>query len=245
MNQPIALVTGGSRGLGASFVKKLTDDGYFVYFTYSENKTAAEELENSQNQKVKRTQAIKVNFNDHKSIKQLYTIIENSYSRLDLLVNNAGITKDMLMAKMDLCDWDDVIDTNLRSVFLITKPALNFMMPQKKGCIINITSVSGLRGAIGQCNYSASKGGIIGLTKSMAREFSQFNIRVNGIAPGFIETDMTKNISNIDRKKIYQSCLLKRFGKPHEVAEVVAFLASEKASYIQGQIIIVDGGVML
>ncbi len=245
MSKKVALVTGGNRGIGESIVKRFTREGYFVYFTYNNNAIKALQLQDELNTNTECAKAIKVSATNKDEYAVLLEIIRAEKKQLDLLVNNAGMTKDVLFARMTDQDWHEVMDTNLNFVFYMTKLALEFMLPQSSGCVINLTSVSGIKGAAGQCNYSASKAGIITLTKSLARELSSFNIRVNAIAPGFIETDMTKNISGADKRKILQSCLLKRFGKPEEIANVAAFLASDQASYIQGQVITVDGGVLL
>ncbi|MES2203617.1 MAG: 3-oxoacyl-ACP reductase family protein [Pseudomonadota bacterium] len=245
MNKKIALITGGSRGIGEAMVKQFSEENYFVYFTYTSNQAAAIALENNLNTHERCVQAVKVSFDQEHEMRAVFQLINNEAGQLDALVNNAGIILDQLIARMTLSEWDQVISTNLRSVFFMSQLAGELMMPQRTGCIINMTSISGIRGAIGQCNYAAAKGGIISLSKSMARELSPFNIRVNAIAPGFIETDMTKSLSIIDKKRALQTCLLKRFGKPEEIANVATFLASDKASYIQGQVIVVDGGVLL
>ncbi len=245
MQKKIALVTGGSRGIGEAIVRKLITQDYFVYFTYSASHAAAENLVTELNTNEHVVEKIKVTFPDEEEQRKAIDYIAKQSGHLDLLVNNAGIIKDALMPRMDFNEWDEVIDINLKSVFRLSKLALDLMFSTKQGCIVNMTSVSGIRGAVGQCNYAAAKGGIIALTKSMARELSPFNIRVNAVAPGFIESDMTKNIAGVEKKKVLQTCLLKRFGKPNEIANVVAFLASDSASYIQGQVIVVDGGVIL
>lgn len=245
MNERVALVTGGSRGIGRAVVEKLVADEYFVYFTYHKNVEKAEEIMAELNHTIDRVKAVKVSFESFEEQKNLFKIISQEKNRLDLLINNASIINDTLFARMKMEDWQSVINTNLNSVFSITKLALDLMLPLPKACIVNMTSVSGFKGAVGQCNYSASKAGIIALTKSLSRELSSFNIRVNAVAPGYIETDMTKNISGVDKRRILQTCLLKRFGKPSEIADVVSFLSSDSSSYIQGQVIVVDGGVLL
>ena len=245
MGKQIALVTGGSRGIGSAIVQKLVLDGYFVYFTYNQNVEKAKAQEEELNKFEKQVRAIKVTFCVAEEYENLFEIIKNESGRLDFLVNNAGIINDMLFAKMKPCDWESVININLNSVFSITRVCLDLMLPLKKASIVNITSVSGIRGAVGQCNYSAAKAGIIAFTKSLARELSNFGVRVNAVAPGFIETDMTNAISGVDKKRVLQTCLLKRFGTPSEIANVVSFLGSDNASYIQGQVIVVDGGVLL
>jgi 3-oxoacyl-[acyl-carrier protein] reductase len=175
-------------------------------------------------------------------------LIENTvktFGRLDILVNNAGITRDQLMMRMSEADWDAVLDTNLKGAFLLTKAAQRPMLKQRGGRIINITSVVGQMGGAGQANYSAAKAGLIGLTKSAARELGSRSITVNAVAPGFIDTDMTAVLSEDIKKKAIDSIPLERFGKPEDVAEAVAFLASDAAGYITGQVLAVDGGMVM
>jgi 3-oxoacyl-[acyl-carrier protein] reductase len=177
--------------------------------------------------------------------REMVEAIAAKYQRLDILVNNAGITKDGLLMRMSEADWDAVLDTNLKSVFNVTKAAIRPMMGQRSGKIINITSVAGVIGNAGQANYAASKAGIIGFTKTMAKELGSRNIQVNAVAPGFVETDMTAKLSEDQRKALAEHIPLKRTAKPEEIAAAVKFLASPDADYITGQVLCVDGGMVM
>ena len=245
MDQRTALVTGGSRGIGESIVQRLVSDGYFVYFTYNRSHDKAKLAESKLNEFGDKVKAIKLSLSNRDDQENLFDNIRSGHGKIDLLINNAGIVKDVLYAKMREEDWEELLDINLHSIFRLTKPALDLMMPLNKGCIINMSSVSAIRGAVGQCNYSAAKAAIIAFTKSLAREVSNFNIRVNAIAPGYIDTDMTRSITGTEKRKVLQTCLLRRFGTGEEIANVVSFLSSDQASYIQGQVLVVDGGVLL
>jgi len=177
--------------------------------------------------------------------REMVEAIVQKFQRLDILVNNAGITKDTLLMRMTEEDWDTVIDTNLKSIFNVTKAAVRPMMSQRSGKIINITSIAGVIGNAGQANYASSKAGIIGFTKTMAKELGSRNIQVNAVAPGFIETDMTAKLTEEQRKQLAEHIPLKRTGKPEEIAGVVKFLASPEADYITGQVLCVDGGMVM
>jgi 3-oxoacyl-[acyl-carrier protein] reductase len=239
----IALVTGGTRGIGRAIVLELASGGADVAFTYRSSANLVESLVSEVNALGRRALAIEA---DATSMKSAVEVIEKTvaeFKRLDILVNNAGITKDNLLLRMNEEDWDSVIETNLKSVFNYTKAAARTMMGQRFGKIINLSSVVGLKGNAGQSNYSASKAGIIGFTKSIAKELASRNILVNAVAPGYIDTDMTAALTEEQRKAVAETIPLKRAAKPEEVAKVVLFLASSYADYITGQVISVDGGM--
>lgn len=235
-----AIVSGGSRGIGRAIVKALAREGAKVAFTYVKNKTAADEVAN--NDTIFAFQADVTNFEESKAlVKQ----IKEKFGRIDILVNNSGITRDKLIALMSEKDWDDVLDTNLKGVFNLTKPVVGVMIRQRSGAILNITSISGVVGMPGQVNYSSSKAGMIGFTKALAKEIAKANVTVNALALGFVETDMTGVLNAEYRAKALEQVPLGRFAKPEEMAEVALFLVSDKAGYITGQVIQVDGGLAI
>ncbi len=240
----VALVTGASRGLGRAIAIKMASLGARVGVNYvandAEAKKVAEEIANHGREAM----LLKANVADANAVRSMTRQIVSQWGKIDILVNNAGIAKDNLLPRMADEAWDDVINTNLRGAYLCTKYALRSMMEQPWGRIINITSVAGLVGNIGQSNYSASKGGLIAFTKSVAREVGARNITVNAIAPGFITTEMTDKLPQEAKDAILARIPLKRFGLAEDVAELVAFLAGEQASYITAQVISIDGGVM-
>jgi 3-oxoacyl-[acyl-carrier protein] reductase len=241
----IALVTGASRGIGKAIAIALADAGANVIITYRSSSTEAQHVVDAIKQKGRESASFQSDAADFNQSKDIIEKIIASYSRLDVLVNNAGITKDGLLMRMSEEDWDTVIDTNLKSVFNLSKAASRSMMSQRSGKIINITSIAGVIGNAGQANYAASKAGIIGFTKSLAKELGSRNIQVNAVAPGFVETDMTAKLNEEQRKKIEENIPLKRTAKPEEIAAVVRFLASDEANYITGQVICVDGGMVM
>lgn len=236
-----AVVTGSSRGLGKAIAMQLARMGANIVLngTSEAVDSTAEEFR-SQGYKVA---VAKGDVRSSQSAKAIIDKAVESFGGIDILVNNAGIKRDKLMYQIDDSDWDDVIDTNLKGAFLCTKHATRHMMKKRSGKIINITSIAGKIGSAGQINYSSSKAGMIGLTKSIAKEFAARGIICNAVAPGAIDTDMTENLSENVKSKFLHSIPLGRFGTPEDVAKVVAFLASDSADYITGQVIGVDGGM--
>jgi len=237
-----ALVTGGSRGIGRGVSIKLAQEGYYVLINYRSNQ---EEAENTLNEIVSNGgngELLKFDVGNEEQVNEVLGEWTNNNpdKHIEVLVNNAGIIKDNLMVFMPTEDWNSVISTNLNSFFYVTKVLLQDMLLKKNGRIVNMVSLSGQKGQAGQVNYAASKGAIIAATKSLASEIGKKRVRVNAVAPGFIETEMTEHINQADAKRLIP---LNRFGKVEEVAEVVAFLVSEKASYITGETISVNGGI--
>ena len=239
----IALVTGGSRGIGAAIVKTFAQYGAHVAFTYKSSATNAQLLAESLATDQVKVKAYASDASDFKQSEILIEEIIKDFGGIDVVINNAGITRDTLLLRMTEDHWDQVIDSNLKSVFNITKNAIKPMMRARGGAIINISSVVGITGNAGQANYAASKSGIFGFTKSVAKELGSRNIRCNAIAPGFIETEMTGELDEATKKMYLDAIPLKRLGKAEEVAELCAFLASEEASFISGQTISICGAM--
>lgn len=238
-----ALITGASRGIGEAIAIKFAEAGANVAFTYLSSEEKAVALETKLNALGIKAKGYKSNAGIYADAEKLIADVLTDFGALDVVVNNAGITKDNLMLRMSEEDWDAVIDINLKSVFNITKFAIKPMMKARKGSIINISSIVGLIGQGGQANYSASKAGILGFTKSIAKELGSRNIRCNAIAPGFIETDMTGELSDELKQTYFKSIPLGRFGQGSEVADVAVFLASDMSSYVTGQTISVCGAL--
>lgn len=241
MMKKVGLITGGSRGIGRACAIELAKAGYDIAITYVGNDEAA-------NQTVADVKALGVNAKSYKfdvsnneACQSSVAQVLADFEQIDVLVNNAGITKDGLFMRMSAQNWEDVINTNLNSAFYVTNPVSKAMIKQRSGCIINMSSIAGVCGNAGQANYSAAKAGIIGFTKSLAKELASRNIRVNAIAPGFIQTDMTKDL---DSEKIVNAIPLKKLGTPEDIAKTVRFLA-EDGLYITSQVIGVDGGLTI
>jgi 3-oxoacyl-[acyl-carrier protein] reductase len=241
----VALVTGGSRGIGKAIVASLSDAGATVAFTYKSSAAIAREVVEELTSKGRKAYAYQADATSlAESIQVVETVVKET-GRLDILINNAGITKDGLLMRMSEEDWDGVLKNNLKSVYNFTKAACRQMMSQKAGKIINITSVVGVSGNAGQSNYAASKAGIIGFTKAIAKELGSRNIQVNAVAPGYVETDMTSKLTAEQRKALSEMIPLRRTAQPYEIAAVVKFLASADANYITGQVLCVDGGMTM
>lgn len=240
-----AIVSGASRGIGKTIVLELAAEGINIAFNFAQNKQAALTLEQEVKALGVKARVWQVDIRDFKAVSKWVEDTKNFFGGLDILINNAGIINDKALMFMEPEDWKNVIDTNLGGVFNLTRAAIIGFLKQKSGNIVNIASVSGLTGQARQTNYAASKAGIIGFTKSLAKEVAQYNIRVNAIAPGFIETDMLKGLKDAYKNALLQRIPKARFGKPEEVAKVVKFLISDSANYITGQTIVVDGGLSI
>lgn len=240
-----ALVTGASRGIGAAIAKKLAARGFMVIINYGHSSAAAEEVKNQIEQAGGQAVLMQGDVSSGDDVDRMFKDIKKTWGRLDVLVNNAGINRDILLVRMKEDQWDAVLSTDLKSVFFTTKAAASLMMRQRSGSIINIASVVGITGNAGQANYAAAKAGVIGFTKSVAKELAARGIRVNAIAPGFIETDMTDAIPEKIREGMLETIPLRRGGKAEDVANAVAFLASDDAGYITGQVLKVDGGMVM
>lgn len=241
----VALVTGASKGIGEAIAKKLASQGAFVIVNYNGSKERAEALVAQIREQGADAVPYQCDVAGFQAVEAMVKELISAYGRIDILVNNAGITRDNLIMKMSEEDFDAVLATNLKGAFNTIRHLARQMVKQRSGKIINISSVSGVLGNAGQANYAASKAGVIGLTKSMARELASRGINVNAIAPGFVETEMTQALSETVREGATAQIPLRRFGTPREIADVAAFLASDEASYITGQIIHVDGGMAI
>lgn len=245
LENKVALVTGAARGIGKAIAKALAAEGAVVIVNYNGSAQRAAETVKEIEEAGGKALAIRCNVADFTACKDMIDGIIKEQGRLDILVNNAGITRDGLLMKMSEEDFDSVMDTNLKGAFNCIRHVARQMIKQKSGRIISISSVSGVLGNAGQANYSASKAGIIGLTKATAREVAGRGITVNAIAPGFITTDMTEVLSEAIKASVTETIPMKKFGKPEDIAQTALFLASEEAAYITGQVICVDGGMAM
>lgn len=241
----VALVTGGSRGIGRAIAEHLGATGHRVAVNYHSSPGAAEDVVAAITAGGGEAVAVGADVADPDAITAMVAEVAERLGPVDVLVNNAGITRDGLVMRMGIEDWDDVLATNLRSAFLCTKAALRGMLRAKWGRIVNIASVSGIAGNPGQANYAAAKAGLIGFTKSVAKEVGSRGITVNAVAPGFIDTDMTADLGDAVREAAIPQITLGRFGTPQEIASAVGYLASDTASYVTGQVIVVDGGMVI
>lgn len=240
----VAMITGATRGIGKQIALTLANEGYNIVLNYRTENDELKQLKNEIESKNVKCLAVQGDVTNFEDCKQMIESAIKEFGKIDVLVNNAGITKDMLLARMKEEDFKQVIDVNLVGTFNMTKNVISYMMKARNGRIINISSVVGIAGNAGQTNYSASKAGIIGFTKSLAKEVASRNILVNAVAPGFIETNMTDVLKQEVKDEIAKNIPLKRMGTPKDIANVVKFLASEDSSYITGQVISVDGGMI-
>lgn len=243
--QKTALVTGASRGIGRAIALKLASAGYTVAINYAGSHDAAAAVKSEIEAAGGKAILLQGDVSKPEDVDRIFKSVKEQFGALDVLVNNAGINRDALLIRMKEENWDAVISTDLKSDFLTIKAAAMMMMRKKKGSIINISSVVGVTGNAGQANYAAAKAGVIGLTKACAKELAPRHIRVNAVAPGFIETAMTDGIPEKLRDAMIASIPLGRMGQPEDVAKAVCFLASEEASYITGQVLVVDGGMVM
>ena len=243
LNGKTALVTGASRGIGRAIALRLAEDGANVAVIYAGSADKAEAVVNEITALGVNAKAYRCNVADSAAVNETVKAVTNDLGKIDILVNNAGITRDGLMLRMKDEDFDEVLDTNLKGAFNMIRACYSGFIRKKSGRIINISSVSGIMGNAGQANYSASKAGVIGLTKSVARELASRSITCNAVAPGFIQTDMTENLG--DNNPLLNSIPLGRMGKPEDIAAAVAFLASDSAAYITGEVLKVDGGLAI
>lgn len=241
----VALVTGASRGIGKSIALELAKNGADVIVNYAGSVDRANEVVEEIKQLGRNAISIQCDVSNSDSVSEMMKTSLDTFGNIDILVNNAGITKDNLLMRMKENEWDDVINTNLKGVFLCTKAVTRPMMKQRKGRIINITSIVGVTGNPGQANYVAAKAGVIGFTKTTAKELAQRNITVNAIAPGFITTDMTDQLTDDVKNSMLTQIPLGQFGKPEDIANAVIFLASDESSYITGQTLHIDGGMYM
>lgn len=240
-----AVVTGGSRGIGRAIAVALAAEGAKVAVIYAGNAAAAEETLSLIKEQGGEAVAMQCDVADDAAVSDMINAVKEQFGSVDILVNNAGITRDGLLMRMKEGDWQAVLDTNLTGIFHCTKAVTKLMMKQRSGAIINITSVVGQTGNAGQANYAAAKAGMIGFTKSVAKELASRGIRVNAVAPGCIDTDMTAVLSDAVKEDMLKSIPLGRVAQPEEVAKAVVFLASDNASYITGQVLNVDGGMVM
>jgi len=244
LTNKIALVTGASRGIGRAIAEKLATEGADLALCDLKTEWLAE-TEQAVVAKGRQVRSFACDVSNQAQVEQAVAGVMAAYGRIDLLVNNAGITKDTFLMRMSEADWDAVINVNLKGTFLFTKQVSKIMVKQEGGTMVNIASIIGLIGNAGQCNYAASKAGVIAFTKSVAKELASRNIRANAVAPGFIDTKMTEVLPPAIKQKMLDAIPMGRFGKPEDVAEVVAFLASDASAYVTGQVINISGGMVM
>ena len=240
-----AIVTGGSRGIGRAIALRLAEEGANVAVIYAGNTAAAEETQKAIAAQGGQSIAIQCDVANEEAVTAMVKQVKEQFGSVDILVNNAGITRDGLLMRMKTADWQAVLDTNLTGTFFCTKAVTKLMMKQRSGAIVNLTSVVGLTGNAGQANYAAAKSGIIGFTKSVAKELASRGIRANAVAPGYIDTDMTAVLSDTVKEEMIKAIPMGRIAQPQEVANAVLFLVSDCSSYITGQVLNVDGGVVM
>jgi 3-oxoacyl-[acyl-carrier protein] reductase len=245
LKNKIAIISGASRGIGRAIALELAREGCHISFSFRSSEVEAKKLEEEIAKLGRKAKAYRVDIKDYDAVTNWVTQTKEDFQGLDIVVNNAGIIKDKALMFMEKADWQEVIDTNLTGVYNLSHAAIIGFMKQKSGIIINISSVSGIIGLPKQSNYSASKAGMIGFTKALAKEVGPYNIRVNAVAAGFIETDMTKELKEAFKNKMLETIPLARFGKAEEVAKAVKFLAGEESNYLTGEVIVVDGGLSM
>ena len=245
LNGKVALVTGASRGIGAAIAPKLASLGCDVAINYAGNIQKAEETLNSVKAYGVNAQIYQANVANYEEVEAMTKQIIKDFGHLDIIINNAGITSDNLMMRMDQDSFDSVIDVNLKGTWNVCKSITRPILKQRSGVIINLSSVVGINGNVGQVNYAASKAGVIGLTKSLAKEFASRNIRVNAVAPGYVKSDMTAKLSEEITEKVLENIPLGQLGEVEDIANSVAFLVSDEARYITGQVLVVDGGMAI
>ncbi len=241
----VVFVTGGSRGIGKEVALKYAQNGFNIVTNYVSDKTDLEKLKKEFEENNIEALVLKADVSKQEEVEKVVESTIEKFGKIDVLVNNAGITRDNLLMRMKEEDFDKVLEINLKGTFLVTKAVTKYMMKKRQGSIINLSSVVGVAGNAGQCNYSASKAGVIGFTKSIAKELASRNIRANAVAPGFIETDMTDVLPDSVKENIYNQIPLKRMGTAKEVAELIYFLGTDASSYITGQVINIDGGMVM
>jgi 3-oxoacyl-[acyl-carrier protein] reductase len=246
-SKKVAVVTGGSRGIGRAIIMALAEPNLTVVFNHFDppEDAAADETIKMASEKGSEIEGVRLDVSNHQAVQEFINGVVERHGRIDILVNNAGITRDTLLLRMKEADWDAVLAVNLKSVFNCTQAAVRFMTKQRYGRVVNIASVVGAMGNAGQANYAASKAGIMGFTKSVAREVASRNVTVNAVAPGFIETEMTAKLSDKVKEAFLVQIPLGRAGRPEDVAQLVKFLVSDDASYITGQIIHLNGGMYM
>lgn len=245
LKNKVALITGGSRGIGKAIALAFAEQGANIAFTYRSAGAAAESVVKEIESKGCKASGYQSDAKSFDDTQKVVDAVIQDFGKIDILVNNAGITKDTLLMRMTEQDWDDVIDTNLKGTFNFCKAASRQMISQREGKIVNISSIAGVIGNPGQTNYSASKAGIIGITKTLAKELASRNIQVNAVAPGFVDTDMTEKLTAQQKEALLNMIPMKRTAKPEEIANVVLFLASPASSYMTGQVLCVDGGIVM